>query len=274
MKKPKQRDIWKELREVRAWLTSQKIPYTVATTGSSAQLIYCGRKMHFTSGDSWKGKQFQLLARIKAAAVAAVRAGKCTGRKRPEYYRINYKAFPLGSGEIKCREIDLRAAYPTAAIRLRIIPRDLHVALMKQPKKFRTRLLGAIASTKEIRDVDANGKVSAPVVKFNREGRAVWREICHRVGGDLGKVADWDNGFLAFWVDNYFTTTPACRVSREISDWYRLRSKREVLRYVNDGLILTLTTSTGRVFRYPLCDRPTAARANLFDRKALTHDAD
>jgi hypothetical protein len=168
---------------------------------------YIGGKMIFCDGSRFWGRQFQLLKNLRAAALVAFKAGIVQPQPpRVAYFGLNRKHFRPQRGVDLATEIDLRAAYPTAALRLNILDAELFKKLKAEPKQHRTKLLGALAVRRHITRFDTLGRKIDQRTEFDPVGVATWRTICAKVGNDLADVARRDKGYLCFWVDNYWTT--------------------------------------------------------------------
>jgi hypothetical protein len=256
-------------KELLLWIKKRRLPYSIAQTSSSTTIETLGRKFFFCSGQRFGGRQFQTLKKLKEAAAAACAAGKCDGNQRAEFHKVNAKMFPIdAAGEYPCAEIDLKAAYPTAALISGIIDENLHAALMLQPKVFRTKLLGALASKKQILHFDENGQVIGRETKFSPEGVAAWRKICFTVGNRLANLKKYDAGFLAFWVDNYWTTGyPPALI--EMLSGFECTEAPDLFQWKNaGGNLLHVLTADGRPFTFPLAHRANKERKEFLDARA------
>ena len=240
------------------WCRRHRLCYSITSTASSDELKVAGRKFFLCDGQRFTGREFQLLKELKENATAAVRAGKVPARApRVQYFAINRRKFKADAGTVTAQEIDLRAAYPTAAVRLKIITESTFEKLNAEPKEFRTKLIGALAARRETVHFDHLGREQGRTFTVNPITRHCWHLICAQVGEDMTRAARLDSGFLAFWVDNYFSTTDAAAVGENISDWYELKPHAPVqIKFANNaGNFIQWTLSDKRQFTFPLGEK-------------------
>ena len=230
-------------------------------TGSSVKLI-CPQETHFfQDGETFHAQQFQILRKIKETG--ANYKGR-TGR--PFYFEIAPERFPASGGQMEAYEMDLNKAYVTAARTLNVFPRGLLSKVQRQPKDFRLKLLGSLATRKYITDYDKGGDVIGQREIFCKGGVALWRRICETVGILLKETARRDRGFLFFWVDNYFTTErTAARILR--AGGYRVKIARCNVAYVMDDHGSRVVVDGCRPFFIPRHNSYTATRITALSKQ-------
>lgn len=240
-------------QEFLQWLKRKRLAYTTTETSSSFAVIYKGGKVFFCDGARWQGRQFQLLKALRERAALVVAAGLVAPTPpRVEYFALDRRKFKAERGREIALEIDLRAAYPTAAYRLGILNRDLYARLKAEPKEHRTKLLGSLAVRRDISRFDTLGRRIDRKTEYDPAGVATWRTICAAVGNDLLDCSRADAGFLAFWVDNYWTTTTT-KTTTKLAEKYELKSHVDEITWRRiEHSFLILNAARGRQFTLPL----------------------
>ena len=201
------------------------VPYCKETTGSSVKIIAGKDRSFFCDGQNFRPVHFQMIKQIKATGDGYTGPGG-----QPVYNDFNPLPWGANAGSLDAYELDLSKAYLTAAKRLKVFPRGLIGKISSQPKEFRLRLLGCLAVRKAVVFYDKFGKQTDFQERFSKGGVNLWRQICWQVGNDMAATSREDQGFLAFWVDNYFTTNrKAAQLLRERG--YRVKSKKINVEY-------------------------------------------
>lgn len=131
---------------------------------------------------------------------------------KPDYYRwsphfAEFKIAPHESVEARnVWEVDLTKAYYYSAYILGYISEEFFNKTLKLPKQIRLRLLGSIATIKNIETFDGEEiiyeQISDPLF------RAVWHNVSCKVDKVMSDIAHaLGDHFLFYWVDGiYFTT--------------------------------------------------------------------
>jgi hypothetical protein len=207
-----------------------RFAYVLEATSASAKITVPTEraKYFFTDGPRFIGEHFQLIKQCRAAAE------KYQGRPPAFPWHVLNMDATETDGEADGFEMDATQAYIRAAALLKIFPRRLLARLRKTDKQYRLRIMGAIAARRQVEEYDHEGNLTARRDIFSRRGVAAWKAICARVSLDLAGVAARDTGFLAFWVDNYYTTNRAA--APLLRENYKVKIKPCRFRWKSDEL--------------------------------------
>lgn len=192
------------------WLRRKKIPYTLKYTNSTAVLLTEHEKMVFAD-ERVLNKEYALRAQIKADIKKNLGVVE-RNPYQPRYYRWSeyFAEMRIGEGEVvratDVWEIDLTKAYYFAANRLGYLSDEFFDKTMKVPKRIRLRLLGSIATIKNVEEFDGKDIVHSQT--SDELMRLVWHNIVCHVDEVMTEIADaLHDHFLFYWVDGiYFTT--------------------------------------------------------------------
>lgn len=250
------------------------LAYEKHATGSSIKIIAGKQRFYFSDGEKFHALQFQLLRKIKATGEAYRGGGG-----QVKFYDVNPAAFQTGGGQFDGYEMDLNRAYITAADSLKVFPRGVIAALKRQPKEYRLKLLGSLATRKSIFIYDTKGRLTGQREEYSRRGVELWRRICATVGNDLAHVARYDKGFVAFWVDNYFTTNKNAAADLRARG-YAVKVKRRCFEFQLEAHGTRFVVDGCRPFYLPRHNSYTASRLsrlsaggnNLLDAQAARVD--
>ena len=191
-------------------LKRHKLPYILSYTTSSAILKTEHEKLVFSEDRIGKLEhrlRNEIKKEIKSRVTKVVRL-----EHEPKYYKwskhfAEFKIKPNESIEAKnVWEVDLTKAYYYSAYHLGYISESFFKKTLKIPKPIRLRLLGSIASIKNIETYDGDEiiyeRISDPLF------RSVWHNITCRVDMVMSDIASaLEDHFLFYWVDGiYFTT--------------------------------------------------------------------
>jgi len=189
------------------------------------------------------------------------------GAPRVRFFEFAPNRLPAEAGELDGWELDLSAAYCTVAARDKLLTLDLCREIARQPKIYRLRLLGAMATRKTIYQFDRRGKITAQRDEYCPHGVKLWRRICAAVGDDMHETAKGDGAFLGFWVDNYFCTAPDAETELTRRG-YRVKKTPAAIAWRQDDNGWQLDVN-GRPFCFPRANRWTAARLKELHEKGL-----
>lgn len=131
-------------------------------------------------------------------------SGVDPGTYRPRAVRYN----AIGDSVAReCWCVDIRAAYPTALLKLGAITRPTFDKLARMPKLDRLKAVGMLASRKFVQHFVAGRLVDmfideAPTAPF-------FYAACHEVGEVMDAIRfDAGAAFVLFWVDGVFLDVP------------------------------------------------------------------
>ena len=191
-------------------LQKHKIPYILSYTTSSAILKTEHEKLVFAE-DRITNLEHKLRNQLKKEIKDRVK-NIVKNEYTPLYYRwsehfAEFRIKPQESIEAKnVWEVDLTKAYYYSAYILGYISEDFFNKTLTLPKKIRLRLLGSIATIKNIETFDGEEidyeKVYDPLF------RTVWHNVSCKVDIVMSDIANaLGDHFLFYWVDGiYFTT--------------------------------------------------------------------
>ena len=104
-------------------------------------------------------------------------------------------------------ELDITSAYYQAAFNLGYISKEFFDRCKSIPKPWRLRLIGSIATAKDVFTYE-KGKMVNHIVKKNKKNRRMWGNIVAYVDSCMAGVKDIiGKDFLFYWVDGIFMTT-------------------------------------------------------------------
>jgi len=104
-------------------------------------------------------------------------------------------------------ELDITSAYYQAAYNLKYISREFFEECKGLPKPWRLRLIGSIATAKDIFTYKA-GRLKNHIVVKDKKGRKCWNDIVNYVDMCMNDVKDMcGHDFMFYWVDGIFMTT-------------------------------------------------------------------
>lgn len=193
------------------FLQHHGIPYELKYTSSSAVLTTEYEKIIYSDHRTTK---YELILRNSLKKEINTNCPDMVGRfdNQPRYFKWSdaiYK-IPMNDGDVMsvrdCYEIDLVKAYYYTAKNLGYISEDFFQKTLKIPKQLRLRLLGSIASVKNIETFD--GEVIDLEQKSDAKLRNIWHNIVCRTDMVLERMSSaLGSHFLFYWVDGiYFTT--------------------------------------------------------------------
>lgn len=192
------------------FLKRHKVPYILSYTTSSAILKTEHEKLVFSEDRIGKLEhrlRNQIKKEIKDRVKNLVRQDHETKYYKWSKHFAEFKIRPNETVEAKnVWEVDLTKAYYYSAFQLGYISEEFFKRTLKIPKPIRLRLLGSIASIKNIETFDGDeiiyDRISDPFF------RAIWHNITCRVDMVMSDIADaLGDNFLFYWVDGiYFTT--------------------------------------------------------------------
>jgi len=194
------------------WLRERGIPYTLKYTSSTAILITEHEKLVFAD-ERVLNKEYALRAKIKKDIRTNVEGLNLEKNPyQPRYYKWSpyFAEMRIGEGEVvraqDVWEIDLTKAYYYAANQLGYLSDEFFDKTMKVPKRIRLRLLGSIATIRNVEEFD--GKELVHSQTSDALMRLVWHNIVCHVDEVMVEIADaLHDHFLFYWVDGiYFTT--------------------------------------------------------------------
>lgn len=194
------------------WLRRKGIPYVLKYTNSTAILTTDSEKMVFAD-ERVLNKEYALRAKIKKDIRQNIEGVPLERNPyKPMYYKWStyFAEMRIGEGEVvratDVWEIDLTKAYYYAANRLGYLSDEFFEKTMRVPKRIRLRLLGSIATIKNVEEFDGTEVVHSQ--SSDELMRLVWHNIVCHVDEVMSEIADaLHDHFLFYWVDGiYFTT--------------------------------------------------------------------
>jgi hypothetical protein len=165
-------------------------------------------------------------------------------------FSVRYPAFT--GRELVVDELDLSAAYLTSAVNLKLISPKTKAKMLKLPKRWRLRILGAIARRRSVVEYDAVGVQLSRVVEFDAELRRAWFAIVTNVDDTLRRLAvKLGSDFVFYWYDNLFALRGSMKPALLTRLKFRYRVTKRRLRWIDEGGCLHVCTSDKRVFMLP-----------------------
>lgn len=183
----------------------------VYMVGKSSRRSYCGKEKEkpLPMGQMW------LFKRVKSEALQVVDNYAEIGSSEVKYCIYN-KSLTEWKGQEEIFEIDINAAYPTAARNMGIITGDTYNKLMseKVSKKVRLIAIGSLASRKKITKYEKGQQVGEPD-KPKNPTRKLFFHISKTIGQHMFNVMQQVPECLFYWVDAIFC--PASKVNTVLS---------------------------------------------------------
>ena len=104
-------------------------------------------------------------------------------------------------------EFDITSAYYKTALNLGYISEEFYRECIDLPKAWRLRLIGSIATAKDVFTYEQGELVGHEVIK-NEKNRKAWSNIVNAVDNCMQSVKEIiGDDFLFYWVDGIFMTT-------------------------------------------------------------------
>jgi len=215
----------KEFANIRKFYVG-RFPFRQETTGSSAKLVIEAEKTRyfFSDGPRYYARHFQLIKAVKEEAE------NFSGSAPPfPWHEVNEEALTGRGGEVDGYEMDCSQAYIASARATGVLSDSLCKSLEKTEKKYRWRIMGAMATKKTIEEFNDAGRCVKRWEEKSAKGCKAWRAICGKVALDLHEASCSDKGFVFFWVDNYYTTnySAAAAIRRN----YRVKIRKAKFQY-------------------------------------------
>lgn len=183
----------------------------VYMVGKSSRRSYCGKEKEkpLPMGQMW------LFKRVKSEALQVVDNYPEIGSSEVKYCIYN-KSLTEWKGQEEIYEIDINAAYPTAAQNMGIITGDTYKKLMSKAvsKKVRLIAIGSLASRKKITKYEKGQQVGEPETPKNPT-RKLFFHISKTIGQHMFEVMQHVPECLFYWVDAIFC--PASKVEKVLS---------------------------------------------------------
>lgn len=191
---------------------------------------------HFYSDSFSTFKDFHFMRKVKQSCISNVHK-LYTGDKETKYFDYTgLQSFDLPVGEIITREgnlneTDITAAYYYSAMNLGLITYELMTEIISnyqdRKKIKRLRILGNIASQKEVHEYKDGELTTPPYVISNKELRSAWQSICHDVDTTMIKCKQiCGDDFLFYYVDGIYYDNSDGK-SREIKHQMKLNGYTE-----------------------------------------------
>jgi hypothetical protein len=230
------------------------LPFRVEKTGSSVCLVNASVAWTI-SHDRFLPWHLAMLSRVKAEVKRNLASIEGMQETDGESFKVNLCSFPGARGSVEYDELDLVTAYLTAARELGLLSPGTVKKLNRYPKKWRLRILGAIASRKTVQEYDATGAPAGSSVKMDAELRRAWFVI-------VGYVDRFQNllmealgpDFLFYWYDNTFCTRGAltARLRDAVGLPHKVNHGR--LSWIRKGSLMLVTIDGKRRFFLPVPD--------------------
>lgn len=193
------------------WLIKAKFDFKMIKTTNTTVLKYLHVKEVF-SASQIELKYMYLFTEIKKEASKNI--AKKYGDYLPDYrgqllyfkFRAQEEAPKAGEAKIfkNCLEIDINKAYYKAALNLGIITESYYNKYINLPKDVRLKLIGAIATRKQIFNYK-NGKLESIEEETNQLLRKAWFMIVNEVDSALYYFAEkLGENFIFYWVDGIY----------------------------------------------------------------------
>lgn len=202
-----------------AFYKRQREPYRIEQTGSSVSIL-SNRFAMIIADTMFQPWHMAMLSRVKAEVRR--NADKIAGLPESDgqSFAVNVAQFPKRIGRRPVDELDLVAAYLQTAIRLELISEETAAKLSRYPKRWRLRILGAIASRKRIDSYDQDGRKIGTEYKCDAALRHCWFVIVGNVDKFNDLLRDCVGPrFIFSWYDNFYCEAGALtpRLQRAIT---------------------------------------------------------
>jgi hypothetical protein len=146
-------------------------------------------------------------------------------------------------------EVDLSAAYISAAYQLNYINRDMFNKLLATKKIYRLKILGSLATKKITTRYDEAGKIVETLESRDPMLTACWRNIVSHVNGDMQEQCKRSDKWLFYWVDNFFSSPALSTAFNTFRDrGYGLKISRTSAVYQRNLSHYVFALADGRYF--------------------------
>jgi hypothetical protein len=185
------------------FIKSFGVGYKLLETSNSLAVEGAGLRYIFAKERFYKS-HLMLLSMVKKNVRDNLKKVAVGDQREQNLFEINEKHFPGLTGTIKnLNETDLSKAYITSAFLLGLIDKNIYDLLAKQHKRFRLRILGAIASRKFVREFDKDGNLIKSYFEQDDELRNAWFAIVNYTNNVMREVKrTMDYAFVFYWFDN------------------------------------------------------------------------
>lgn len=246
---------------MRVWKPQQFISYTSAQdffkslrqefslieTGHSISLVNSNFKW-ILSDTRFYSKHLKVLAQLKREVHLNLKKIDGFNDRRRKLYALNEGYFNRGAGELDdVTEMDLSAAYVSSAFFLGLISKTLYETLLHLHKRFRLKVLGAIAARKRVRNFDIDGTLTEERIDEDIDLRRAWFAIVEHTDEFMQCIQkELEGRFIFYWYDNLF----GYDLPTDISSKYRFMVKLRpaMLKYQYFHRSLAIHVDDGRVF--------------------------
>jgi len=226
-------------------------PFRTETTGSSITLI-SDKLSWVIASERFQFWHLAILSKVKAEVRRNAHKVASMPEGESDSFSLNITQFAGRHGRYKVDELDLVGAYVQAAKVLGLLSDETVARLNRLPKRWRLRILGAIATRRRIDFYDSRGVKVSDDVKMDAELRHCWFCIVGYVDrfNDILKSAV-GAAFVFSWYDNFYARAGALtpRLQRAIGLQFRLTRPMMSYRRVNSVILATI--ADGRRFFLP-----------------------
>lgn len=242
------------LDEALACFRGTGLPFRVEKTGSSVSLV--NSSVAWTiSNDRFLPWHLAMLSKVKAEVRRNMAAIEGLQETDGESFKVNIVSFPGARGSIEYDELDLVSAYLTAARTLGLLSPQTVKRLTRYPKKWRLRILGAIASRRTVQEYDAVGKPAGTSVKMDAELRRAWFVIVGYVDRFQNILMDaLGPDFLFYWYDNTFCARGSLTLKLREAIGLPHKVNHGRLSWIRRGSLMLVTVDGKRRFFLPVPD--------------------
>ena len=228
--------------------------FRVETTGSSITLVnhrYCW----LIASERFMPWHLGQLSKVKSEVRRNLGKLKGISESDLDSFAVNIFQFPGPAGSYKVDELDLTAAYLQSAVVLGLLSPETVARLKRYPKRWRLRILGAIASRRKVDHYDRRGRVESSEIVMDADLRHAWFCIVGYVDKFNSILRDAVGvDFVFSWYDNFFCKAGALRQSTLKAIGLQYRLTRSDLSYTRAGSLLLATIDNKRRFFLPAPD--------------------
>jgi hypothetical protein len=228
--------------------------FRVETTGSSITLVN-HRFCWLIASERFMPWHLGLLSLVKAEVRRnAHKVAELRESESPSF-DVNITQFPGPTGSYMIDELDLTSAYLQAAAVLGLLSPETIARLKRLPKRWRLRILGAIASKRKVDHYNGSGKVIGSEIVTDDELRHCWFCIVAHIDRFNGLLRDAvGTDFVFSWYDNFFCRVGALSPRILAAIGLKFRLSRCTLSWNRVNTMLLATIDNKRRFFLPAPD--------------------
>ncbi|MCC7332652.1 MAG: hypothetical protein IT232_08600 [Flavobacteriales bacterium] len=218
--------------EVEEYFKSLKRPFRVVSNNYTTK-IGNEREEYIISSEFVGFGFIKLLTKFKSEVKANIEKMELT-KKDIKYFNCNFDFFHSEEGSVSGIEIDISQAYLWSTYYCKFISKETLEKFLTLKKSTRLKLIGSLASRKNVFNYDEAGKLINQEVKKDDRLLLCWNNICYQVDDYINHliyINDY-NKFVFYWFDNLFFNIKDFKSFNCFDRKYILKHSQQDLSYI------------------------------------------